>query len=77
MILRKKKFPRKKYWEIIFDFFFHYFFLFLEPSEMHFDLDESKIGAKFDNLVIYCDILINFIRILNTKSTISQKLKIA
>ena len=42
----------------------------------HFDLDASKIGAKVNNLVIYGDILVNFLKNLSTKSNISQKLKI-
>jgi len=53
------------------------FFLVLESSEMYFDLVASKIGIKFNDLVIYGDILVNYRRILSTNSTISQKLKIA
>ena len=52
-------------------------FSFSESSETHFDLVTSKIGAKLNNLVIYGDILVNFLRNLITKSTISQNLKIA
>jgi len=53
------------------------FLIVLESSEMYFDLVASKIGTKFNNLVIYGDILVNYRRILCTNSTISQKLKIA
>ena len=34
----------------------------------------SKIRVKHNNLVIYRDVLVNFLRILSTKSTISHKL---
>ena len=34
--------------------------IFLESSEMYFYLVASKIGAKFNNLVIYGDTLVNF-----------------
>ena len=46
-------------------------------SETHFDLVARKIGEKLENLVIYGDILVDFLRILNTKLGLSQKLKIA
>ena len=52
-----------------------YIFFFLESSETHFDLVTNKIGAKFNNLIIYGDMLVNLLRILNTKSTITQKIK--
>ena len=51
------------------------FLIFLESFETHFDLVTSKIGSKLDDLIIY-GVLVNFLRILSTKSTISQKLKI-
>ena len=52
------------------------FLVFLESSETQFDLVAPKIGLI--NLVIYSNNLVNFLRILRTKSTtISQKLKIA
>ena len=53
------------------------FFISLAFSETLFDLVASKCGAKLNNLVIYDDILVNFLRILSTKSIISQKLKIS
>ena len=52
------------------------FFIILEYSGTHFDLVASKVGAKLVSLNIYRDILVNFQRILSTKSTISQKWKI-
>ena len=53
------------------------YFIFLEYTKTHFDLVGSKIGAKLDNLVIYDDIFVTFLRTLTTKSTIYQILKIA
>ena len=45
------------------------FFIFLESSETHFDLFASQNVPKLNNL----DILVNFLRILSTKSTMSHK----
>ena len=45
--------------------FFVAFLIFLESSETHFDL--------INNLVIYGDVLVNYLWILRTKSTISKK----
>ena len=50
------------------------FLIFLESSETHFDLFTSRIiGTKRNNFVIYGDILVNFLRILSTKSTNTNK----
>ena len=56
-------------------FYAKLFFNFLESSKTHFDIVATKIGVKLNNLVIYGDILVNFLRILITKLTISQKNK--
>ena len=70
MILSNKiKFPT-------FSFSAKLFLILLESSETNFDLVACKIGAKLNNLVIYGDIMVNFLRILSIKSIISQKLKI-
>ena len=55
------------------------FSIALASSKTHFDIVTSKIGANsiVNNVVIYGDILVNFLRIVNTKSTISHKIKIA
>ena len=53
----KKLFPKKNKKIIPF---------LLESSETHFDLVASKIRAKLINLVIYSDILVNFLRKLST-----------
>ena len=51
--------------------------LFRPNFRQHFILGvASKIGPKLNNLFLYGDILVIFLRILSTKSTISQKLKI-
>ena len=50
--------------------------IFLEYFETYFDQVTSKIGAKINNYIIYGDNLVYFLRILSTKSTIYQKLKI-
>ena len=71
-ILRKKDY--RKFKENFDKFFFH---PSLESSETHFDIVASKIGAKLKKLVIYDDILVEFLQILSTKSIISQKIKIA
>ena len=52
-------------------------FCVLESSGTYFDLVASKIGAKRNNLVIYGEILVNFLKMFSTKSAISQKLNIA
>ena len=52
------------------------YFHFLKSSETHFDQIAIKIGAELNNFVIYGDILVDFLRIFSTKSTISQKTKI-
>ena len=53
------------------------FLIFSESSETCFDLVASKIVEKHNNLVIYVNILDNFLWILNTKFSIFQKPKIA
>ena len=40
----------------------------LEYSETNFDLVASKIGAKLNNLIIYSDILVNFLRIFSKEN---------
>ena len=62
MILSKKNLPI-------------FFKILLESSKTHFDQVVSKFGAKLNNLVIYGDMLVNFLGILRTKSTKSQKNK--
>ena len=57
-----------KFDEIIFNDFFS---IFLEFSETHFDL----IASKNCHNIIYGDIVVYFLRIFSTKSTISQKNK--
>ena len=38
-----------------------FIFISLESSETYFDLFSSKIGTKLKNLIIYGDILVNFL----------------
>ena len=52
-------------------FFSDFFFILLESSEMHFNVIANK---KIHN-IIYGDIVVHFLRILSTKSTILQKHK--
>ena len=42
---------------------------------MHFDLAARKIGLRLNNLLIYDCILVNFLMVLRTKSTISLRLQ--
>ena len=59
------------------------FAFFLESAKPHFDIVASKIGAKLNfsskygnfTVINYGHILVNFLRILSTESTISQKNK--
>ena len=48
------------------------FFISLESSETHFDLVACKIGLKRSNLVIYGDILVNFLRILTLTTALCE-----
>ena len=51
------------------------FFIFLESSETRFNFVTGKIGEKLNNVVIYGDILVNFLLILSEKSFIFKKIK--
>ena len=41
---------------------------------MHFDVVTGKIATKLNDSVIYGEILVNFLIILSTKSTISHEI---